>query len=138
MQFNEGSSDNNNVGIRSDYTMYDKITNYFPPEEQEKGATVPLAFSGLIAFIGLIFVGKLFGNKANLSNISFWGALFTLNYMAIIGIIVAFWINCFNLVNCLWILLAVSPVTFILMNKGLTPENCHISPFEHKMKKKNQ
>jgi len=110
--------------------MLDKITNYFPPEEPEKGALIPLVFAGLIVCNGLYFLLKLFENKANLSNMSFWGFLFTLNYSAILGIIVAFWVNCFNLVNCLWIMLALSPVTLFMMNKGLSPDNCHIAQFE--------
>ena len=88
--------------------MLDKITNYFPPEEPEKGALVPLVFAGLIVCHGLYFLLKLLENKANLSNMSFWGFLFTLNYAAILGVIVAFWVNCFNLVNCLCIMLAIS------------------------------
>jgi len=59
--------------------------------------------------------------------------IFALNYLAILGIIVAFWIK-INLVNTLWILLAVTPVTLFTMNKGLNPENCHISGFEKKEK----
>lgn len=110
--------------------MLDKITNYFPPEEPEKGALIPLVFAGLIICNGLYFLLKLIENKANLSNMSFWGFLFTLNYSAILVIIVAFWVNCFNLVNCLWIMLALSPVTLFMMNKGLTPDNCHIAQFE--------
>lgn len=50
-------------------------------------------------------------------------------------IIVAFWIKV-NLVNTLWILLAVSPFTIFVMNKGLTPENCHISGFQRPLKSK--
>lgn len=67
---------------------------------------------------------------------SFWGLLFTLNYMGIIAIIVAFWVK-INLVNTLWILLAVAPVTLFTMNKGLTPENCHVSGFKKTEKSKN-
>ena len=59
---------------------------------------------------------------------SFWGFIFLLNYLGIIGIIVAFWLKV-NLVNTLWTLLAVSPVTIFTMNMGLTPENCYVSGF---------
>jgi hypothetical protein len=67
-------------------------------------------------------------NHANLSNLSFWGLVFAVNYVGILAIIVAFWIEV-NLVNTLWILLAVSPITLFTMNKGLTPENCHVPGF---------
>lgn len=65
--------------------------------------------------------------------ISFSGVIFSLNYLVIIGIIVAFWIKV-NLINTLWILLAVTPVTLFTMNKGLSPQDCHISGFEKKDK----
>ena len=57
--------------------------------------------------------------------------MFTLNYMGIIGVIVAFWLKV-NLVNTLWILLALSPVTLFMMNKGLTVDNCSITQFNKK------
>jgi hypothetical protein len=60
--------------------------------------------------------------------LSFWGLIFLLNYLGILGIIVAFWVKV-NLVNTLWTLLAVSPITLFTMNMGLNPENCFISGF---------
>ena len=106
----------------------DKITNYFPPEEPEKGALVPLVATVMIVSLFLYYVGQIYACQANLSKLSFWGFVFTLNYIGILAIIVAFWVE-INLVNTLWILLAVTPVTLFTMNKGLTPENCHVSGF---------
>lgn len=129
INFNEGTTEATNDGVRDDYKLLDVITNYFPPEEAGKGAAIPLAFSA--ALVGLLghFVLQICSNHANWSKLSFWGFVFTLNYLLILGIIVAFWIE-INLVNTLWILLAVSPVTLFTMNKGLTPENCHIPAFQ--------
>jgi len=76
----------------------------------------------------------MFSNHANWTNFSFWGFLFALNYLVILAIIVAFWVEV-NLVNTLWILLAVSPITLFTMNKGLTPENCHVPGFSKEAKK---
>ena len=75
-----------------------------------------------------MFVIHLFKAGANLSNMSFWGLLFTLNYACIMGIIVAFWIKV-NLVNTLWILVAATPITLLTMNKGLTTENTFIQSY---------
>lgn len=138
INFNEGSSEAENHGVRDDFKLLETITNYFPPEEAEKGAAIPLAFSAAIIGLLVYYVGHLYGNQANLSNLSFWGSVFTLNYILILVIIVAFWIK-INLVNTLWILLAVSPVTLFTMNQGLTPANCHISGFQrpHKGGKKD-
>ena len=131
INFNDGSVEATNFGVREDYKLLDKITNYFPPEEEPKGPLVPLVFSGVLGFLFLRFVGSLYGNGANLSLLSFSGVIFAANYLLILAIIVAFWLK-INLVNTLWILLALSPITLFTMNKGLTPENCHISGFEKK------
>jgi hypothetical protein len=136
INFNEGSSETTNTGERDDFKLYDKITNYFPPEEKSKGALIPLGFTGVIVFMFFIFVSHIYGNSANFSNLSFWGLVFAANYIGIFVIIVAFWIK-INLVNTLWILLAAAPVTLFTMNKGLTPENCHISGFHRKGTKTN-
>lgn len=131
INFNDGSVEATNFGVRDDFKLLDKITNYFPPEEEPKGALIPLVFSAILGFLFLRFVGSLYGNGANLSLISFSGVVFAANYLLILAIIVAFWLK-INLVNTLWILAALTPVTLFTMNKGLTPENCHISGFEKK------
>lgn len=114
----------------------DTITNYFPPEPTPKGALIPLIFSGLIVAIFLYYFQTITQLQANLSNMSFWGILFAGNYVLILLVIVAFWVK-INLINTLWILLALSPVTLFTMNKGLTPENCHISGFQKPIKSKS-
>lgn len=124
--------------MREDYTLFPTITNYFPPEEEEKNPLIPMIFSGIIGVCFLVFFTSIFSNQANLKNINFMGLLFVLNYLAIIGIIVAFWIEV-NLVNTLWILLAATPVTLFSMNKGIAPEDCAISGFSKQgVQKKSQ
>jgi len=120
VNFNDGSIEATNFGVRDDFKLLDKITNYFPPEEEPKGALIPLIFSAIMIGYFFNFVGQLYSNGANLSMISFSGFIFSLNYLVILGIIVAFWIKV-NLINTLWILLAVTPVTLFTMNKGLSP-----------------
>jgi hypothetical protein len=93
INFNEGSLDNDNFGIREDFKLYDKITNYFPPEEPAKGALIPLVFSGILGFMLFYYYTTLFTNGANLSNLSFWGMIFLINYIVVLVIIVAFWIG---------------------------------------------
>lgn len=135
LNFNEGSTETRNTGIRDDYKLLDKITNYFPPEEAKKGAVIPIIFATAISGLLFYFVSQVYAQQANLSNMTFWGMIFAANYLLILLIIVAFWIKV-NLVNTLWILLAVSPFTIFVMNKGLTPENCHISGFQRPLKSK--
>ena len=92
--------------------------------------------SGASLLLFVVYFLQLFANGANLSNISFWGFMFTVNYLAVLGVIVAFWIE-INLVNTLWILLAISPVTVFTMNMGLDGENCHVSGFFRSKNKKD-
>ena len=134
INFNEGSQDGNNQGIRDDYQLYDKITNYFPPEPEAKSPIIPLAFCGLLGFMLFTFFVNLYTNGANFGNLSFFGLIFLGNYLLILLILVAFWIGDIgliklNLVNTLWILAALTPVTLFTMNYGLTPDNCMVSAF---------
>jgi len=129
VNFNEGSLEATNSGVRPDFELLEKITNYFPPEEEAKNSMLPLAFCGVLVVLFLNYVGQLTANKVNLNGMSFGGFLFMMNYLLILGVIVAFWIE-INLVNTLWILLALSPVTLWTMNSGLTPDNCHVPEFK--------
>ena len=121
----EGSMDRVRDGMRDDHKLLDEITNYFPPEEPQKSPIVPFAVTAVLGFLFLNYFSNLYAVGANFSNISFSGFLFTLNYMAIIGVIVAFWFK-INLINTLWILVAITPFTLYNMNAGLTAENCHV------------
>jgi len=56
INFNEGSTETRYTGIRDDYKLLDQITNYFPPEEAEKGAIIPIVFSVAISALLLYFV----------------------------------------------------------------------------------
>jgi|DEB0MinimDraft_12_1074336.scaffolds.fasta_scaffold49049_1 hypothetical protein len=128
-----GNEDNQNDGIREDFKLFEIITNYFPPEEEQKGFLIPAIFAGALGLLFLWNLGSTVGIGANLSNISFWGFLFTLDYLLILGVIVAFWIKV-NLIITLWTLVFLAPFTLILMNFGLTAENCHISAFSKMIK----
>jgi len=129
----EGSTENSNHGIREDFKLFDKIDNYFPPEEEETLFMMPMIGSGILVVLFGYFLIQLPSNGVNLSNFSFSGLIFTLNYLLILTVIVAFWIEV-NLVNTLWILVFLSPFTLISMNMGLSAENCHVTGFGKKVK----
>jgi hypothetical protein len=112
-------------GMRDDHKLLDVITNYFPPEEAQKSPIVPFAVTAVLGLLFLNFFNNMYSAGANLSNMSFSGCLFTLNYLAIMAVIVAFWFK-INLINTLWILVAMTPFTLYTMNIGLTASNCHI------------
>lgn len=55
---------------------------------------------------------------ANMNLFDTWGALFALNLVVLIGIIVAFWMTV-GLITTLWVLLAYSPISLFFFNRGL-------------------
>ena len=126
--------------MREDYKMYEKIVNYFPPEPPAKGATIPVFFSCLLVAGLLVFISSIFNNKANLSGLTFFGLIFMLTYMAVYGVIVVFWIGKIgdfqiNLVNTLWIMVGLVPLTLVMMNLGVPEEKCEVP---HYTKKKDE
>jgi len=50
--------------------------------------------------------------------LDFWGTLLVLNLVAILAILVAFWVQ-INLIDTLWICVAMAPITLFVFNKGL-------------------
>lgn len=56
LNFNEGSTESRYTGVRDDYKLLDIITNYFPPEETEKGSVIPLIFAAAICSLLVYFV----------------------------------------------------------------------------------
>jgi len=62
VNFNEGSLDASNLGIRDDFKLLDIITNYFPPEEEGKGPLIPMAFCGILGVLFFIYFGQLMSN----------------------------------------------------------------------------
>ena len=139
VDFNEGSMDRTYDSMREDYKMYDKIVNYFPPEPPAKGATIPLFFSALLVGGLLVFIGSIFTNRANLSGLTFFGFIFMLTYIAVYGIIVVFWIGKIgdfqiNLVNTLWIMVGLVPLTMMMMHLGLPEEKCEVPKYTKKKK----
>jgi hypothetical protein len=133
VNLNQGEMGNDNRLGRKDFELYEKIINIFDEPPAEKGSAVPLAFSLLILAGLLNFVVKTYKEGSNLTNFSFWGLLFSLNYLLVIFVIVAFWLK-INLINTLWILVALTPVTLFTMNMGLNADNCHIGTFQKRVK----
>lgn len=134
VDFNEGSHSRIYDGQRDDYKMYEKITNYFPPEPEPMSPVIPMAFSGLMVFALLTFISSLFSNGANVGKLSVGGILFILNFLAIYGVIVAFWVE-INLVNTMWILAAAAIPTMFTMHIGIP--DCEVAKYKGKKPKKD-
>ena len=69
--------------------------------------------------------------SANTKRMDFWGSLLTVsrrqrfnshflqvNILVLLGVIVLFWIR-INLIDTLWLLLALSPISLLIFSKGL-------------------
>ena len=63
-------------------------------------------------------MSQQFGQNANIKRMDFWGMLMVLNVLLILGVITAFWVHV-NLIDTLWTMLFLTPVTLYLFNKGL-------------------
>lgn len=57
VNFHDGSVEATNFGVREDFKLLDLITNYFPPEEEQKGALIPMIFTAIVIGFFLRFVG---------------------------------------------------------------------------------
>ena len=85
-----------------------------------------------VALISLAFLNYLknvFANRANLSKLNFIGFLMTLNILVILGIFTMFWFSV-KLIPTLWILAAISPISFFIINKGLISADCSIAEYK--------
>jgi hypothetical protein len=56
VNFIEGSNEATNFGVREDFKLYDKITNYFPPEPPTKSSIIPLLSSAFLVFMFVYYV----------------------------------------------------------------------------------
>lgn len=128
--YKEGLDEGTNNGVRSEYRPLPTIEFTFPPATPQMSMILPLVGSGSLVFLFLRFVtAGLFGNRANLSNLSFKGVLFLANLLLILVIFGAFFIEV-KLIPTLWLLLFLSPITFFISQRALTEADCTIGDFK--------
>jgi hypothetical protein len=128
--FKEGTRDKDNRGVNSDYVFpRQEIMSTFPPSDKEHHSKKSIfAYTMTIAILGAFGYYVMHQQAhANLERIDFWGILFTINLLVLLGVILAFWIQV-GLITTLWALLFYSPVALFLFNRGLTQGrvNCDI------------
>lgn len=117
--FKEGQSDANNQRMNENYFPDREIIAQFPPaDEKDINPAIAFAFVVGVALAFLWYLGQQMGLKANTKRLDFWGMLILANIAAILGVIVAFWLHV-NLIDTLWILLAMAPFTLFIFSKGL-------------------
>ena len=79
-----------------------------------------------IAFALLYYLMAQSSLSANISRVDFWGVAMLLNIAGILAVITAFWVSV-NLIDTLWTMLALTPVTLFIFNKGMGgTANCEI------------
>jgi len=89
--------------------------------------------SGALGLALLIYLKQVLSLRPNLNKLSFMGVLFLLTVALILAIFVMFWVQV-KLITTLWILLAISPVAFVIINKALIEADCNIEEFKQKTK----
>ena len=128
--FKEGLDEGSNNGVRAEYRPLPTIEFTFPPVQPQISLVLPLLGCGALVFLFLRFVATgIFGNRANLSTLSFKGVLFLANLLLILVIFAAFFVEV-KLIPTLWLLLFLSPATFFIAQKALAEADCSIGEFK--------
>ena len=73
----------------------------------------------LISVLFFYYIDLQRKSQANIKRMDFWGFVMLLNILALLGVILAFWVQV-NLIDTLWCLLALTPVTLFVFSKGLS------------------
>ena len=73
----------------------------------------------------LYFLKSTFSYSSNVSKIDFFGFLMLVNILVILGIFSLFYWKV-KLIPTLWILSAVAPISFFIVNKALITADCNI------------
>ncbi|CDW80313.1 dolichyl-diphosphooligosaccharide--protein glycosyltransferase subunit 2-like [Stylonychia lemnae] len=126
--FKQGLEEGNNLGLKDIYQPDKVIVHIFPEIQPERSLFLPLIGLSLITAVFGQYVLYLLGNKANLSKLTFTGTLFILTILLILLIFTAFWIEV-KLIPTLWLLLFISPVVFLICQRGLIQADCTIPEY---------
>jgi hypothetical protein len=60
-----------------------------------------------------------------MQRLDFWGLLFTVNLLILIGMIFAFWFFYINLIQLMYVFVCYSPIALFLFNRGLMAGNAN-------------
>jgi len=117
--FKEGLHDANNQRMHENYFPKKEILSQFPPQDHREKSPI-LAFAGVAAIVVafMVYLRAQMELSANTKRMDFWGSLLTVNILVLLGVIVAFWIS-INLIDTLWLLLALAPFSLFIFSKGL-------------------
>ena len=117
--FKEGTKDTNNQHMSENYFLKKEILAQFPTFiERQVNPVLTFIFVGLILVVFIHYLMIVKSTRANLKKLDFWGFLMIVNMMAIMGVIIAFWVEV-NLITTLWILLFLAPFTLFIFSQGL-------------------
>mmetsp|Transcript_34399 Transcript_34399/g.33603 ORF Transcript_34399/g.33603 Transcript_34399/m.33603 type:complete len:158 (+) Transcript_34399:1523-1996(+) len=133
--FKQGMDTGNNLGVKEEYKPMEVIKHIFPPENQESSKNIVFSFVGLggIGVAFLFYLKQIISLNSNLNKLSFKGVLLLVTVLLILGVFTMFWISV-RLITTLWILLAISPIVFLVMNQALVEADCTIEEVKVKNK----
>ncbi len=124
--YKEGLEEGVNNGVRADYRPLPTIEFSFPPTPAQISLALPLVGCGLLGVLFFQFLmSGLFGNRANLSKMSFMGLLFSGSIALVLVIFGAFFVEV-KLIPTLWLLLFISPVILMIGQRALSQADCTV------------
>jgi hypothetical protein len=91
----------------------------YPPKDYEGVFAVSAGLCALIGCFFLYYTSLQLGLVHSLAKFSVGGFFLTSSLLALMALIVMFWIGTVNLVQTLYILAGTAPVTFLSLHRGL-------------------
>lgn len=126
--FREGTKDKNNQGVHAEYLLpRDEIVATHPASDEHrhsKKGPFALAVTGLLCLVFVYYLMQQF-RFCNMQRLDFWGLLFTVNLLILIGMIFAFWFFYINLIQLMYVFVCYSPIALFLFNRGLMAGNAN-------------
>ena len=109
------------------------IVDIHHPEVRKDNPVISLAFSGILILLFFAFAWYSWPVGFSLGAIPGAGYLFLATYLTILAIIVLFWIGGIgslklNLINTLFALTLLFPLTLYALDVGLCPQRCQVGP----------
>ncbi len=117
--FVAGESETTNNHILPAYRTQADFMASYPPKDYEGVFALSCAICALIACFFLYYTSQQLGLVQSLTKFSVSGFFLTISLLALIALILLFWIGVVNLVQTLYILIGTAPVTILSLHRGL-------------------
>lgn len=117
--FKEGQSETTNNYIQAPYWPLKELMASYPSPDNQGNPLISAAVAGIIGLLFLAYIRNQVELGASLAKCSFSGFLLVLSLVALMALIVSFWIGYVNLLQTMWLLAFSAPFSLFLLNRGL-------------------